>query len=226
LTLESWEVILFQLATGCLISGFILFIFSIITAEFHFGHDSTDVGDISADTDISFDGHPEIHFELETDAHFDSDLGHETNLEKNSTPILLLLSSFFLMFGAIGYSIYQAEVWNPIIRIILLIFIPIGFVKLISIFWKKFTSFESAYEVPKVKIDNAVKTITKVDEKGGLVLAETNDIERIEKLHLAGSIKMQARTLSGSIDRDSVAYVIAIEKNTLIIDSWPKPPNK
>ena len=67
-----------------------------------------------------------------------------------------------------------------------------------------------------------------VDEYGGLVLADTGDLDRPETIHSDEKMKMQAKTLPGvTIDRNSIAYVISIdEKNTLIIDLWPKQAKK
>ena len=243
--LESWETLILHLSFGSLIGGILLFLFSLITAEFHFGHDGSDISDLSSDSDLHFgdlSSETEIHiggsFDLDggidADSHFeighsDTDISGHTKLEHNpSTPILLVISTFFLMFGAVGITIYESEIFNPILRLILAITIPIGFVKGISILWKKYTSVEHGYEIPTVTIDNQVKTLTNVDEKGGLVLADTGDYDRPETLRTHEKMKMQAKTLPGIlIERDSIAYVVDIdEKNTLIIDSWPKLSKK
>ena len=145
-----------------------------------------------------------------------------------SAPILLLMASFLLMFGAVGTAIYQSQIFNPIIRIILVIFFPIGFVKFISILWGRYTKTEHGIDIPTVTVDNQVLTLTNVDENGGLVLADTGNFDQPETLRLHEKMKMQARTLPGmQIDRDQVAYVIDIDaKNTLIIDLWPKIAEK
>jgi len=160
--------------------------------------------------------------------HSDTHAGHDSILDKNpSTPILLIISTYFLIFGAMGITIYQSELLNPILRIILVIAIPILFVKLISIVWKKYTKTEHGLEIPVVTIDNQVKTLTSVDESGGMVLADTGDYNRPETLHPNEKMKMQAKTLPGvKLERDSIAYVIAIDKHTLIIDTWPKLAKK
>ena len=60
------------------------------------------------------------------------------------------------------------------------------------------------------------------------MLADTGDYDKPETLQSQEKIKMQAKALPGvRIERDSVAYVVAIdEKNTLIIDLWPKIASK
>ncbi|MHA2074443.1 MAG: hypothetical protein ACW97X_07475, partial [Candidatus Hodarchaeales archaeon] len=57
------------------------------------------------------------------------------------------------------------------------------------------------------------KTITTVDTEGGLVVIETSSIH--------GPVKMAAKTRYGAIPKAMTAYVIEIQKNTLIIDEWP-----
>lgn len=187
--LESWELTLFDLSVGSLMSGIILFVMSIYTARFH----------------IKFIKH-----------------------QKSSTPIVLLLASFLLIFGAVGFSIYQSQLFDPILRLILLIFIPICFVLVINYVWGKYTGKDHGIDIPVVTIDNQVRTLTEVDENGGLVLADTGNYDKPETLRLNEKMKMQAKTLPGTkIDRDSIAYVIDIDaKNTLIIDLWPKIAKK
>lgn len=244
--LEPWEIIILQLSYGCLLGGIVLFIFSIITAEFHTDHDTGNVSDLSVETEIHIGGSFEADsgVDLDGSSHIDfghsdiehgeighsdvgqSEFGHtDHNIDHNpSTPILLILGTFFLMFGAIGVSIYGTAFSVPIVRLIIVIGLPIGFVKFISFVWKRYTSKEHGLEIPFVTIDNQVIALTHIDERGGLVLADTGGYERPETLRAHEKMKMQAKTLPGVIiERNSTAYVIAIdEKNTLIIDLWPK----
>ena len=61
-----------------------------------------------------------------------------------------------------------------------------------------------------------------------MVLADTGNLSQPDTLHAGEKMKMQAKTLAGiSIERDSIAYIIDIDqKNTLIIDLWPKQAKK
>lgn len=222
MALESWELIVLQITLGSLISGIILFLFSVIVSSMNLDHSGPD----APDSDIHFDG-----FGSDTDFGSNVELDHHLNLEhlEGSAPLMLLMSTFFLMFGSIGYPIYQYELFTPLLRLLISIIGPLIFVKLVSLVWRRFLASESAYEIPHVKVDNQVTTLTKVDENGGLVLADTSDIDRTqEKLHLAGDIKMQAKTRNNLvIGRGETAYVIEIQpNNTLIIDTWPKATKK
>ncbi|MHA2362457.1 MAG: hypothetical protein ACXAC7_00770 [Candidatus Hodarchaeales archaeon] len=179
--------------------------------------------DLDVDTGIDMDA---SSFDVDHD--LDVDHGVEGIHDTSPAPLMLLVSTFFLSFGILGTSFYNTEM-DSIIRLLLLIVIPIAFVKGTSLIWRKILIKEEAYEIPRVKIDNQIKTLTRVDEKGGLVLADTSDVDRAEEqLHLLGHIKMQAKTLPGVVfERNEIGYVIAKEKNnTLIIDRWPKPAHK
>ena len=72
IALESWEITLLQLAYGSLLAGIVLFIFSLLTAEFNFDHDS-DVSDFATETEIHIGG----SFDVTTDVGID--INAETN---------------------------------------------------------------------------------------------------------------------------------------------------
>ena len=222
MALESWEIVIFQLAIGSLVSGFILCVFSIFTAGFHFGHvgRGTHLGHLAHFghlTHLGHHSHAHIHAKKQARAS-----------QNPETPLILILSVFLLMFGAIGTVIYNLELFDPVLRILLVIFLPVITVKVVTIAWNKLVGKEHGIQIPIVSIDNQVITLTNVDDRGGLVLADTGDLDHPETLHSGEQIKMQAKTLQGvSIERDTIAYIIDIDqKNTLIIDLWPKEVDK
>jgi hypothetical protein len=71
------------------------------------------------------------------------------------------------------------------------------------------------YESPleTIKVDDEVTTLTTVDTEGGLVRILTSSVQ--------GTIKMSAKTKSGAIAKEMIAYVVEVQKNSLIIDEWP-----
>lgn len=246
--LESWELTIFDLAVGCLISGFLLTIFSIFTSGIHVGghggghahfghlnhvphfHLHLHLGH-HANINHGHVGHTGAHAQAHAHAstHTNTHTQHQAKGQENpETPIMLILSVFLLMFGAIGTVIYSLGIFDPIIRILLTILIPIVIVKFVSIVWNRVVENETGSNFPIVSIDNQVLTLTAVDENGGLVLADTGDLSRPETLRSDEKMKMQAKTLPGtSIDRDAIAYIIDIDQhNTLIIDLWPKQADK
>ena len=186
--------------------------------HFHFGHHAhISHGHVS---------HGGVHAQVHTQVHTHAQ--HQAKFQENpETPIMLILSVFLLMFGAIGTVIYSMGIFNPVIRILLTIFLPIIIVKVVSILWNKVVENDTGSNFPIVSIDNQVLTLTAVDENGGLVLADTGDLSRPETLHSDEKMKMNAKTLVGSIERDTIAYIIDIDQhNTLIIDLWPKQADK
>ena len=225
MVLASWELIIYQLSLGSLVSGFLLFPFSILTSGVHFGHVNHGVhfGHFGNFGHFIHTGH--FHF----GHHSHINLKQQAKANQNpSAPIMLILSALLLMFGAIGTVIYKLELFDPLLRILLVIAIPLVFVKVVMMAWNKVVENDHGNNIPIVAIDNQVTTLTNVDELGGLVLADTGDLNQPETLHSNEKMKMQAKTLPGiSIERDTVAYIIDIDqKNTLIIDLWPKQTDK
>jgi hypothetical protein len=128
-------------------------------------------------------------------------------------PLMLLLGTFMISFGGTGMILIDSAI-HILILLIVLILVPVGTTYLISKVWAKIAVSE-IYETPlqTIKVDDEVKTLTTVDTEGGLVLIKTSSIH--------GPVKMSAKTESGAIAKDMVAYVMKVEKNSLIIDEWP-----
>ncbi|OLS22992.1 MAG: hypothetical protein HeimC3_26890 [Candidatus Heimdallarchaeota archaeon LC_3] len=251
IVLEPWEAILLSIIRGSFIGGIIFFLFSFFVNLSHIGdqgHDTSidhdvgldvdvdgdiDVGiDIDTDVDISIDIDHDIDVSTDIDHDIDHSIDHDSEIQSftdtSPAPFLLLLSSFLLSFGALGEILYNLAL-DPILRLLIVVSLPFLLTKGVSRLWKK-VAVDSSYEIPSVKIDNQVITLTTVDHNGGLVIADSSDINRPgEKLHLLGRIKMQAKTIPGNepIPKGSIGYVVDIDKKqTLIIDLWPTPPQK
>ena len=222
-------VILKQICFGSLISGLIIFFLTLFLQGGHlFGDDADfdhdfdksisldhDVGDVDLDTDIDLDAGGDIS--LEKDIHIGMDKGvdiHDHGFDSDTpTPLMLLLGSFMISFGGTGVILLDSTL-NLLITLILIIAIPVGVTYSVSKAWAKLAVseiYDTALET--IKIDDEVKTLTTVDEEGGLVLIVTSSIH--------GPVKMAARTEVGAIAKEMKAYVTKIEKNTLVIDEWP-----
>lgn len=239
--LADWELVVRELSLGALIIGIIFFVFSLITNALSFGdhdadhgHGGLDHGDVGIDIDM--DGDIDISIDgVDIDGHDFGGAGdagdgevHTIGSGDSPAPLMLLLSTFFLGFGALGFSLYNVD-FDSILRLVLVVAIPIGLVYVTNFVWKRYLSVESDYKIPQVKIDNQVTCLTRVDETGGLVRAETTDYEDVDTdSYLPGAVKMQAKTLPGVlIERDEIAYVVGLDPDkTLIIDRWPSPPSK
>ena len=238
MVLQLWEEILKALVDGCVVGGFILFIFSLIS-------DLSAAGSAHGHINISGHGHahirlphihirhPHVHIRLPNMLVSHPQMqgrgpqAHTIHTDSNPAPFLLIVSTFMLSFGILGEVLFSLDM-DSYLRLFLLIFIPFMTTKGTSLVWSKIAK-EHSYEIPQVDIDNQVETITRVDERGGLVIADTSDIDKNgEKRHLLGKIKMSAKTRTGiEIPAKSIAYVIDIDEHqTLIIDQWPTPVKK
>ncbi|HKZ39327.1 MAG TPA: hypothetical protein VJ044_00105 [Candidatus Hodarchaeales archaeon] len=215
LVLEPWEVIIKGIVDGFLIGGGLLFLFSLYSAlGSGLGSDSDGSGDVASGIDSGVDSGLDIGDGGEIDA------GHDIHDISDSTPapLLLILATFTLAFGITGEVLYSIAL-DPLTRVVGVVVIPLLLSKGISLLWKRISKDTEGYPLPNIEVDNEVETITCVDEKGGIVVAETSEVQRI---------KMPARTRAGTeIPAKTIAYVVEIDKNkTLIVDLWPRPAQK
>ncbi|UCE14517.1 MAG: hypothetical protein JSV04_04895, partial [Candidatus Heimdallarchaeota archaeon] len=177
-------------------------------------HGGLDIGDADFDLDADVDIDIDHDVSIGVDKHigFDKDLGADT-----PTPLMLLLGVAMITFGGSGMLLIDAAAQGPfltsIILIIIIFAVPIGTTYGTNKIWERIAVseiYETALET--IKIDDSVRTLTTVDEKGGLVVIDTSSIH--------GPVKMAAKTKYGAIPRNMTAYVIEIQGNTLIIDEW------
>jgi hypothetical protein len=166
-------------------------------------------GDISLDKDIQIGMDKDVHIGVDksVDIHdhgFDAD---------TPAPLMLLLGTFLISFGGTGVILLETTI-HLLIVLSLIVTIPVGVTYLVSKVWAKIAVseiYETALET--IHVDQQVKTLTTVDTIGGLVLIQTSSIH--------GPVKMSAKTKSGAIAKDMVAYVVEVQKNSVIIDEWP-----
>jgi hypothetical protein len=222
-------IILKQICFGSLISGLIIFFLTLFLQGGHlFGDDADldhdfdkgisldhDVGDVDLETSIDLDASGDISLEKDFHIGMDKDVDiHDHGFDTDTpTPLMLLLGSFMISFGGTGVILLDSTL-HLLITLILIIAIPVGVTYSVSKTWAKLAVSE-IYDtaLDTIKIDDEVKTLTTVDEEGGLVLIVTSSIH--------GPVKMAARTEVGAIAKEMKAYVTKIEKNTLVIDEWP-----
>ncbi|MHA2216232.1 MAG: hypothetical protein ACXACY_09860 [Candidatus Hodarchaeales archaeon] len=228
--IELLLLILKQICFGSLISGLIIFFLTLFLQGGHlFDHDADldhdldhdisidhDVGDISLDTDIDVevDVDTGIEVSMDKDVHLgmDKDVDHGLGGD-TPTPLMLLLGSFMISFGGSGLILIDSTI-HILLLLILVILIPIGTTYIVSKAWSKL-AVSDMYKPPleMIKVDDEVTTLTTVDTEGGLVRILTSSVQ--------GPIKMSAKTKSGAIAKEMIAYVVEVQKNSLIIDEWP-----
>lgn len=226
-------LILKQICFGSLVSGLLIFFLTLILQGGHlFDHDTDldhdidhdfdhsvgidhDVGDVDLDVDVDVDS--DLSVGIDKDIHIGMDKGldltdHGYDAD-TPAPLMLLMGTFMISFGGTGFILIDDTI-NVFILFAVLFLVPFGITYFVSKVWAKLAVSE-IYETPlqTIKVDDEVKTLTTVDTEGGLVLIKTSSIH--------GPIKMSAKTESGAIAKEMVAYVIKVEQNSLIIDEWP-----
>jgi hypothetical protein len=249
--IDLFLMVLKQICLGSLISGLIIFFLTLFVQGSHlFDHDTdidhdidhdvsidhggmdlghadvdldTDVDlSVDIDTDVSIGIDKDIHLGVDKDIHLSADKHidlHDHGIDADTpTPLMLLLGTFMITFGGIGTLIIDIAL-HPLIIIFIIFALPVITTFLVSKIWGRLAVSET-YEMPleTIKIDDPVKTITTVDTEGGLVVIDTSSIH--------GPVKMSAKTRYGAIPKSMTAYVIEIQKNTLIIDEWPSTEDK
>ena len=226
--IELLLLILKQICFGSLISGLMIFFLTLFLQGSHlFDHDTDldydvdhdisidhDVGAIDLDADIDVDVDTGLEISMDKDIHpgMDKDIDHGLGGD-TPTPLMLLLGSFLISFGGTGIILIESEI-HIILLLSLIVAIPVGTTYTISKAWSKIAVSEM-YEPPleTIKVDDEVTTLTTVDTEGGLILIHTTSVH--------GPIKMSAKTTSGAIAKEMIAYVVEVKKNSLIIDEWP-----
>ncbi|MHA1993696.1 MAG: hypothetical protein ACW97Z_04085 [Candidatus Hodarchaeales archaeon] len=226
-------LILKQICFGSLVSGLLIFFLTLILQGSHlFDHDTDldhdidhdfdhsvgidhDIGDVDFDADVDIDSDVSVGIDKDVHIGMDKDLnltdhGYDAD---TPAPLMLLLGTFMISFGGTGVILIDNTI-NIILLLAVLVLVPLGTTYLISKAWSKIAVSE-IYDtaLQTMKIDDEVKTLTTVDTEGGLVLIQTSSIH--------GPVKMSAKTKSGAIAKDMVAYVMKVERNSLIIDEWP-----
>lgn len=217
-------IILKQICIGSLISGLMIFFLTLFLQGSHlFDHDTDldhdfdhdisidhDVGDIGVDVDVDTD----IEISVDKDIHLgmDKDVDHGLGGD-TPTPLMLLLGSFMISFGGTGVILIDSAI-HVLLVLSLTVAIPVGTTYVISKAWSKL-AVSDMYEPPleTINVDDEVITLTTVDTEGGLVRINTSSVH--------GPIKMSAKTTSGAIAKEMIAYVVEVQKNSLIIDEWP-----
>ncbi len=215
--------ILKQICFGSLISGLLIFFLTLIFTGGHlFDHDTDLDHDIDHDVsldhdvggDISID--KDIHIGMDKDIHVGVDKAvdlHDHGFDADTpAPLMLLLGTFLISFGGTGVILLDSAI-HLLITLSLIVLIPVGLTYSVSKVWAKIAVSE-IYDtaLDTIEVDDEVKTLTTVDTIGGLVLIHTSSIH--------GPVKMAAKTKSGAIAKDMIAYVVEVKKNSVIIDEW------
>ncbi len=194
--LEMWEYWIFYAAVFMLIIGLILFVMTVLFSGLH-------VFDFDSDLDVHGDFHAGA-----------VDIGTDTDASA-AAPLFLIVGVFLLSFGGFGVIVYWFEAFNPVIRMIIVVGLPVLITLGTMKVWTAVNRSATGEPIPSqtIKINSEVYCITDVDEKGGLVRVNTGTTHK--------QVKMSARTTGQRIPRGSTAYIIDRVGSFLVIDEWP-----
>lgn len=216
MVLSSFEYFIQQVCWGSLISGFIIFFLTLFLQGTHIFDSDHDIDhDVSGgiDHDIDHDFSADLDHDIDIGDH-DASFDHDHDVDSDgAAPLMLLAATFMLTFGGLGVVLFGIAM-ETLSRLAIIFIIPIGTTYLVSRVWHK-VAISEIYEtaLERVKINAEVKTITAIDEKGGICLVYTDSTQ--------GPIKIFAKTRYGEIPKDSNAYVVEIQKSHIIIEEFP-----
>ncbi len=184
LEINGFDAVLLDISVGFFISGIILFVLTAILLGVSFDHsgdhsvdghdvdghdiDGHDVShDISHDVgDHSIDGHDV------GDHEFSHGVGHEdvhTEASGDSAPIILLVSTFMLSFGAMGISLFQIQM-DSFMRALIIFLTPIIFTVAVRTLWKRIAKSELGSHVhPKELVGKKGTIVHQTTYRGGSV---------------------------------------------------------
>jgi len=179
----------------------------------------TDI-DIEAEVDVAATG-VEMELEIEAGADVESDFEIETEAEIESdfvstitpAPIMLLLSTAFLIFGISGIILFQLidELFRPII---LFIAPTLAYLttKIINFIWKKIAK-SRFYQISTTQnlIGKKGEVILPVDNRGGIIKIHSSTPMKFEKLH----VKPVFEDLL--FDRGEKVYICDVKNGYLLV---------
>ena len=176
LEINGFDAVLLDISVGFFISGILLFILTaVLFGLYGFGHDGdhsvdghdVDGHDISHDIgDHGIDGH-DIG-----DHDFSHGVGHEdvhSETGGDSAPLMLLVSTFMLSFGAMGISLFRIQM-DSLMRAMIIFLTPIVITIVVARIWRKIAKSElGAHVHPKELIGKTGTIVHQTTYRGGSV---------------------------------------------------------
>jgi membrane protein implicated in regulation of membrane protease activity len=215
--INGFDAVLLDISIGFFISGIILFVLTAILLGLHFDHsgdqsvdghdiDGHDVGhDIS---DHSIDGHDIGDHDIS------HEVGHEdvqTEASGDSAPLILLVSTFMLSFGAMGISLFQIQM-DSFVRALIIFLTPVILTILVRTIWKRIAKSELGSHVhPKELVGKKGTIVHQTTYRGGSV--------RITIEGPMGSILLPAKSFEAGEEfyKGEIVEIIDAEGTTCLV---------
>lgn len=207
-----WDEVLLDISVGLFISGILLFVLTALLLGLHgFGDKSVDGHEIDGQ-DI---GHDISDHDIDGDHDFSHDMGgHEdvhSETSGDSAPIILLVSTFMLSFGAMGISLFQIQM-DSLIRALIIFSTPVVVTVIVSNIWKKIAKSElGAHVHPKELIGRTGTIVHQTTYRGGSV--------RVTIEGVMGSILLPAKSyeVGEEFYKGDQVKIVAAEGTTCLV---------
>ncbi|MFX1465860.1 MAG: NfeD family protein [Promethearchaeota archaeon] len=177
--IKGFEAVLLDISVGFFISGILLFVLTALLLGIHgldhSGDHSIDGHDISHDIshdvgDHSIDGHDVGDHDMSHGVEHE-DVHSETG--GDSAPLMLLVSTFMLSFGAMGISLFQIQM-DSLMRIMIMFLTPIVITIVVARIWSKLAKSElGALVRPRELIGRTGTIVHQTTYRGGSVRVTT-----------------------------------------------------
>ncbi len=192
--------------------------------------------DADVDVDIDYDMGVEIEFDaveidadvdvdagVEVDSDMDIDMEVETEIDTSLSditpaPIMLLLSTAFLVFGISGIILYYSV--NETVKFVILFITPLLayiFLKCVNYGWKKLAKSRYYSILSTLNlIGRKGEIILPVDERGGVIKVLSNTPMKYERLHVKPLIE------GSEFERGDTVYICDTKNGYLLVDNNKK----
>ncbi|MFX0041966.1 MAG: hypothetical protein ACFE8L_03550 [Candidatus Hodarchaeota archaeon] len=186
--------------------------------------------DAEVDVDIDYDMGAEIEVDavevdagVEVDSDIDVDVETESEFDANLSditpaPIMLLLSTVFLVFGISGIILYYSIIET--LRFVILFLTPLfSYItsKFINYGWKKLAK-SRYYSISSTMnlIGKKGEIILPVDRRGGIIKIPSTTPMKFERLHVKPLVE------GSEFDRGDSVYICDVKNGYLLVDNNKK----
>jgi len=184
--------------------------------------------DADVDVDIDYDMGVEIEFDaveidadagVEVDSDMDIEMEVETEIDTSLSditpaPIMLLLSTAFLVFGISGIILYYSV--TETLKFVILFITPLLayiFTKCINYGWKKLAKSRYYSILSTLNlIGRKGEIILPVDERGGVIKVPSNTPMKYERLHVKPLVE------GSEFERGDIVYICDAKNGYLLVD--------
>lgn len=169
--------------------------------------------EVEVDVDAGVEVDSDIDVDMETEGEIDTSLSDIT-----PAPIMLLLSTAFLVFGISGIILYYSI--NETLKFVILFITPFlayMITKFINYGWKKLAK-SRYYSISSTLnlIGKKGEIILPVDKRGGIIKVPSNTPMKFERLHVKPLIE------GSEFERGDTVYICDVKNGYLLVDYTKK----